>query len=49
MTLRSLDAFAKAWFKLLHRDMGPKSNYVRGDFKDVDYKWQDPSTNLYNS
>ena len=36
------DAFAKAWFKLLHRDMGPKSNYVCGDFKDVDYKWQDP-------
>ena len=36
------DAFAKAWFKLLHRDIGPKSNYVCGDFKDVDYKWQDP-------
>jgi catalase-peroxidase len=36
------DTFAKAWFKLLHRDMGPKSNYVCGDFKDVDYKWQDP-------
>jgi len=36
------DAFAKAWFKLLHRDLGPKSNYVCGDFKDVDYKWQDP-------
>ena len=36
------DAFAKAWFKLLHRDMGPKSNYVCGDYKDVDYKWQDP-------
>jgi len=36
------EAFAKAWFKLLHRDMGPKSNYVAGDFKDVDYVWQDP-------
>lgn len=36
------EIFAKAWFKLLHRDMGPKSNYVAGDFKDVDYVWQDP-------
>ena len=36
------EAFAKAWFKLLHRDMGPKSNYVAGDFKDVEYIWQDP-------
>ena len=36
------EAFAKAWFKLLHRDMGPKSNYVAGDYKDVDYIWQDP-------
>ena len=36
------EAFAKAWFKLLHRDMGPKSNYVAGDYKDVEYIWQDP-------
>ncbi|MBK43544.1 MAG: catalase/peroxidase HPI [Flavobacteriaceae bacterium] len=36
------ETFAKAWFKLLHRDMGPKSNYVTGDYKDVDYIWQDP-------
>jgi catalase-peroxidase len=36
------EAFARAWFKLLHRDMGPKSNYVTGDYKDVDYIWQDP-------
>ena len=36
------EAFAKAWFKLLHRDMGPKSNYVAGDYKDVNYIWQDP-------
>ena len=36
------EAFAKAWFKLLHRDMGPKSNYVGGDYKDVEYIWQDP-------
>ena len=36
------EAFAKAWFKLLHRDMGPKSNYIAGDYKDVVYSWQDP-------
>ena len=36
------EAFAKAWFKLLHRDMGPKTNYLAGDYKDVDYIWQDP-------
>ena len=36
------EAFAKAWFKLLHRDMGPKANYVAGDYKDVNYIWQDP-------
>ena len=36
------ETFARAWFKLLHRDMGPKSNYIAGDFKDVDYIWQDP-------
>ena len=36
------EAFAKAWFKLLHRDMGPKSNYVTGDYKDADYAWQNP-------
>ena len=37
------EAFAKAWFKLLHRDMGPKTNYVTGDYKDVEYIWQDPT------
>ncbi len=37
------EAFAKAWFKLLHRDMGPRTNYVTGDFKDVEYIWQDPT------
>ena len=36
------EAFARAWFKLLHRDMGPRTNYVTGDFKDVEYVWQDP-------
>ncbi|MGA1775446.1 MAG: catalase/peroxidase HPI [Flavobacteriaceae bacterium] len=37
------EAFARAWFKLLHRDMGPKTNYVTGDYKDVEYIWQDPT------
>ena len=37
------ETFARAWFKLLHRDMGPKSNYITGDFKDVEYVWQDPT------
>tara|TARA_B100000767_G_scaffold199979_1_gene186929 strand:+ start:3356 stop:5479 length:2124 start_codon:yes stop_codon:yes gene_type:complete len=36
------EAFAKAWFKLLHRDLGPRSTYKTGDFKDVEYLWQDP-------
>ena len=36
------EAFARAWFKLLHRDMGPKTNYAAGDYKDVEYIWQDP-------
>ena len=36
------EAFARAWFKLLHRDMGPKTNYVAGDYKDAEYIWQDP-------
>jgi catalase-peroxidase len=36
------EAFARAWFKLLHRDMGPKSNYVAGDYKNASYTWQDP-------
>jgi catalase-peroxidase len=38
------EAFARAWFKLLHRDMGPKTNYVAGDYKDATYVWQDPVT-----
>jgi catalase-peroxidase len=38
------EAFARAWFKLLHRDMGPKSNYAAGDYNDATYVWQDPVT-----
>lgn len=36
------DAFARAWFKLTHRDMGPRSRYVNADLPDEDLIWQDP-------
>ena len=36
------DAFSKAWFKLLHRDMGPKVRYLGPDVPEEDFIWQDP-------
>ena len=36
------DAFARAWFKLVHRDMGPKSRYLGPEIPAEDLIWQDP-------
>jgi len=36
------DTFARAWFKLTHRDMGPKANYHGPDVPEEDLIWQDP-------
>ena len=35
-------AFAKAWFKLTHRDMGPKSAYLGPEIPEEEFIWQDP-------
>ncbi|KQN77482.1 hydroperoxidase [Duganella sp. Leaf61] len=36
------DVFARAWFKLTHRDMGPKTRYLGTDIPAEDFIWQDP-------
>ena len=36
------DAFARAWFKLTHRDMGPKARYLGKEVPAEDFIWQDP-------
>jgi catalase-peroxidase len=36
------EAFARAWFKLTHRDMGPKARYLGPEVPSVDLIWQDP-------
>ena len=35
-------AFARAWFKLTHRDMGPKTNYIGPEIPEETFVWQDP-------
>ncbi|MCG3175673.1 MAG: Catalase-peroxidase 2 [Candidatus Omnitrophica bacterium] len=37
-----MDAFARAWFKLTHRDLGPRTRYVGKDVPDLVQIWQDP-------
>lgn len=37
-----VDAFARAWFKLLHRDMGPRTRYMGPEVPEEDLIWQDP-------
>jgi len=36
------DAFARAWFKLIHRDLGPRSRYLGDLAPDREFVWQDP-------
>lgn len=36
------DAFARGWFKLIHRDMGPKARYLGPEVPEEDFIWQDP-------
>ncbi|MET3288821.1 UNVERIFIED_CONTAM: catalase-peroxidase [Brevibacillus sp. OAP136] len=36
------DAFARAWFKLTHRDMGPRARYLGPEVPEEDFIWQDP-------
>ncbi|WP_315708282.1 catalase/peroxidase HPI [Brenneria uluponensis] len=38
------ETFARAWFKLTHRDMGPKARYIGPDVPKEDLIWQDPVT-----
>ncbi|MGB4447849.1 MAG: catalase/peroxidase HPI [Cloacibacterium sp.] len=41
------EVFARAWFKLTHRDLGPKSRYLGADVPAEDLIWQDPIPTVY--
>ncbi len=43
------DAFARAWFKLTHRDMGPKTRYLGPEVPREDLIWQDPLPKIDNT
>lgn len=42
------DTFARAWFKLVHRDMGPRSRYLGPEVPEEEFIWQDPIPTVTN-